>query len=348
MKIAITADVHLASYGESPERYHALEDIIRQTLSENIDTLLICGDLFNANFNNYSDFENLTKKYPELNFWIIPGNHDGNVSSRSLAGNNIKVIEETEIFDDACQLMLVPYTQGKTMGEMIAEKAEQLNSKHWALFSHGDWLDGLRVPNSTETGTYMPLTRTDLDRYQPARVFLGHIHAKSDGPVYYPGSPCGMDITETGARRFLIFDTFANTVENRDVATDVIYYLCNLFILPVEDEPEYIKNLISIHKKKWNIRDKDLSKTRIRVQVSGYTKNKRILNELLLDEFRGYSFYKNEQPDLGKVSVAIDPNRIKIAQTVKERIDNLDLNPSPDEPDRDQILMESLRLIFKD
>jgi hypothetical protein len=92
----------------------------------------------------------------------------------------------------------------------------------------------------------------------------------------------------------------------------------------------------------------DLLKTRIRVQVSGYTKNKHSLYDLLLDEFRDYTFYKNEQPDLGKVSVTIDQNRIKIAQTVKERIDNLDLNPSPDEPDRDQILMESLSLIFKD
>jgi hypothetical protein len=43
MKIAITADVHLSTYKETPERYHALEDILRQSISENVDALFACG-----------------------------------------------------------------------------------------------------------------------------------------------------------------------------------------------------------------------------------------------------------------------------------------------------------------
>jgi len=348
VKIAITADAHLASYTETPERYHALEDIIHQALAENIDILLICGDLFNANYNNYSDFENLVKNYPKLKIWVIPGNHDANVSSRSLIGQNIKVFENTEIIDDVYQLAVVPYVQGKTMGEMIAENADRLTPKGWVLFSHGDWLEGLRPPNSLETGTYMPLTRTDLDRYQPARVFLGHIHAKSDGYIYYPGSPCGIDITETGARRFLIFDTIKNMVEDRLIHTDVIYHIFNLTILPVDNESEYLKNLISARKTELDIKEAEIKKTRIRVQVQGYTKNKSELNDVLTREFENYSFYKDESPDMRKVSEAMDPNRIKIAQMVKEKIDKLDLNPSPDEPDRGHIVMKSLSLIFED
>jgi len=194
----------------------------------------------------------------------------------------------------------------------------------------------------------MPLTRSDLERYQPGRVFLGHIHAPSDGPVFYPGSPCGLDITETGLRRFLIYDPQTNTVESREIDTDFLYQQCSIFVMPVEDEAESVRQIANEIKRKWNIREKDRAKTRIRVQASGYTRNKSELFALLLQEFEAYPFYKNETPILDKVSVTIDENRIKIAQLVKDRIDTMELNPSPDEPDRDQILMEAFQLVFKE
>lgn len=348
MKIAITADVHLASFSETPERYNALEDMINQVLAENIDKLFICGDLFHQDFNNYTDFEKLARKYPQLTFYIIPGNHDSTVSSRSLLGPNLKVFEETEIIEDAYQLVFIPYIPGKTMGEMIAAKAGQLHPKRWILFSHGDWLEGTRAPNPVETGTYMPLTRSDLEHYQPAKVFLGHIHAKLDSPVYYPGSPCGMDISETGLRRFLIFDTQSLSVESRNVNTDLIYQNCRLTILPVENEMEYVRKLIADVKDTWQSKPGEIAKTKIRVQVQGYTVNKSELNKIIMDEFRDYSYFKNETPNLERVSTTQDPNRIKIAQLVKENIFNLNLNPSPDEPDRDQVLLKSLSIIFED
>ena len=347
MKISITADVHLTSYEDTPERYHALEDIIRQTLKENIHTLWIIGDLFHADFDRYSDFENLAKKYPDLNFQIIPGNHDRMLSSRSLAGKNIHVFDETTIMTEAYPFLIIPYTHEKTMGELIAERKDQLIPMNWILLSHGDWLEGRRIFNTVESGTYMPLTRSDLERYQPARVFLGHIHIPTDGPVFYPGSPCGLDITETGLRRFLIYDTENNSIESREIETDILYQQCSLFVMPVDDEAGYIRQIVNNTIKKWNIREKDRGKTKIRVQASGYTRNKSELLNLLLKEFDAYSFFKNESPMVDKVSVTIDENRIKIAQSVKSRIDILDLNPSPDEPDRDQILMEAFHIIFR-
>jgi DNA repair exonuclease SbcCD nuclease subunit len=348
LKISITADVHLSSYEETPERYHALEDIILQSLNENIHKLWIIGDLFHANFDRYSDFENLAKKYPDMTFQIIPGNHDSTLSSRSLAGQNIRVFDEPAIITEDYQFLILPYRHGKTMGELIAERKDQLLPKNWILLSHGDWLDGRRSFNAIESGTYMPLTRSDLERYQPARVFLGHIHAPSDGPVFYPGSPCGLDITETGLRRFLIYDPQTNTVESREIDTDFLYQQCSIFVIPVDDEADSVRQMASEIKRKWNIREKDRQKTRIRVQASGYTRNKSELLAVLLEEFETFPFYKNESPNIEKVSVTIDENRIKIAQSVKERIDALELNCSPDEPDRDQILMEAFQLIFKE
>lgn len=348
MKFGVTADIHLASYHETPERYHALENIMQQLKSEHIKTLLICGDLFNANFNNYADFERLAKANKGLSIWIIPGNHDANVSSRNLVGENIKVFEEVEIIEDGYQLVLIPYKAGKTMGELIAEKAEQLNPNRWILFSHGDYLEGLRIPNPIESGTYMPLTRTDIEHYQPAKVFLGHIHARLDGLVNYPGSPCGIDITETGQRRFLIYDSQAQFIESREVKTDIIYQTCRMTMLPVDNEAAFIKKLIQEFKDSWEIKAEELDKTKIRVQVQGYTMNKSELNRIILDEFKDFSFYKDESPDLEMVSTVQDQNRIKIAQMVKEKIDSFVINPAPDEPDKDQVLLRSLSLIFED
>jgi len=347
MKIAITADVHLNSYKETPERYHALKDIFQQAVSTSLDAVLISGDLFNLDFNNYADFEKLAKEFSKLNIWILPGNHDSKISSRSLVGKNLRIFEKAEIVDAGIPFLMLPYQAGITMGEVIAGHAESLAPRSWVLFGHGDWLDGIRKPNPLETGTYMPMTRTDLDRYQPARVFLGHIHTRSDGSIYYPGSPCGIDITETGERRFLVFDSSTGDVESRTVKTDVIYHIANLLILPVEDEADYLRKLISAEKKKWKVSNEDVASTKIRVKVQGYTQDKGALNKVLQEEFKYFSFYKDETPDLDDVFVSVDQNRIKIAEQVKEKIENLELNPSPDEPERDLVIMKSLKLIFE-
>lgn len=347
MKVAITADAHLTSYKETPERYHALRDIFKQAESTFLDAVLICGDLFNKDIFNYSDFEKLVNEFPKLNIWILPGNHDSGVSARSLVGNNLQIFEKVTIIKDECSLLLVPYQSETTMGEVIASQAKFLLPKQWALFGHGDWLDGIRTPNLLEPGTYMSLTRTDLERYQPVRTFLGHIHSRSDGPVYYPGSPCGIDITETGTRSFLVFDSNTHNVDRRLIHTDVIYYIFNLPILPVEDEATYLQKLIAVEKENWKINNNDIARIKIRVKVQGYTKDKSTLNSILRNQFEGFAFYKNEKPDLSQVASTVDPNRIKIAEKVKETIDCLEPNPSPDEPDKDQILMESLRLIFE-
>ena len=348
MKLAITADVHLRSFEETPERYLALEDILKQAKAEKAETVLICGDLFDANFSNYTDFEKLTKAFPDMQIWIIPGNHDIRLSSRSLAGKNIRIFEKPELIGDGLKFLLVPYMAGKTMGEVIANHASELDAREWVLCGHGDWLEGRRNPNPHEPGTYMPLTRSDLDQYQPAHVFLGHIHAMQDEPIHYPGSPCGLDITETGQRRFLLFDTETNVVESKPVETKVTYQDCTLTILPVEDEAAYVHDLAEEFKERWIADQPNLKKTLVRIKVQGVTQDISALKKVLQEEFKGCKFYKDEGFDTDDLRVSLDQNLIRIAESVQEKIDALPLPASPDEPDHEQVLLRSLALIFKD
>jgi len=312
-----------------------------------VDTVLICGDLFDKNFNNHADFEHLANQFPRLSIWVLPGNHDIGLSKRTLVGKNITVFEQATIINDEISFFFVPYQHGTTMGEVIASQIASLEPGKWVLFGHGDWLDGIREPNPLEPGTYMSLTRQDLERYKPVRTFLGHIHAQSDGMVYYPGSPCGIDITETGVRSFLIFDSHSLSVERKPVRSDVIYQIMNLLILPVEDEVSYLENLVAGEIDRWALPDCDHVRVKIRVKVQGYTTDKEALSAYLTSRLKGFDFYKDEAPDLTRVAATLDLNRIKIAERVREAVDQLPIVDSPGEPDKDQIMFESLKLIFE-
>ncbi|MGZ5501776.1 MAG: metallophosphoesterase, partial [Nitrososphaeraceae archaeon] len=68
MKIAITADIHLKTNKEYPERYNVLKNMVDQLLEEGISTLIIAGDLFDIKSQNYSLFDELCKqeKYSQI------------------------------------------------------------------------------------------------------------------------------------------------------------------------------------------------------------------------------------------------------------------------------------------
>ena len=97
MKIAITADLHLRNKEDHPERYNALENIMEQIEAENIKTLIIAGDLFDKDSRNYSDFEKLCKKHSSVQLHIIPGNHDPDISEKSIVGENIHIYSTPSI-----------------------------------------------------------------------------------------------------------------------------------------------------------------------------------------------------------------------------------------------------------
>jgi len=76
MKIAVTADTHLTDKNEYPERYNSLNNILDKLSSEGINTLIIAGDLFDESYQNYSEFDEITATYDNIDFHIVPSNHD--------------------------------------------------------------------------------------------------------------------------------------------------------------------------------------------------------------------------------------------------------------------------------
>ena len=345
MKIGITADVHLRGKEETPERYNALEDIIRQLIEKDIENLIIAGDLFDKDFYNYADFDNLCKKYNQIKFYIIPGNHDAGINREMFSSKNIQVFTEPTLFPlSNLVFFFIPYTSKISMGETIEKYKPKLKQGGWILIGHGDYLSNRMRLNEYEKGIYMPLRRVDVEIYKPARVILGHTHKPAEiENVYSPGSPCPLDITETGKRRFLILDLDTMKLDSIFIHSDYIYFDEVITVIPVEDESEYIQNQLSKIVQRWHLGRDEKKKVKIRIKVQGVTSNKSILSKIVKDALWDIELYA--EPDIDSVKV-IDKSsdRIYILNRIRENVERLKWKKLAQE--REKILIKAAETIF--
>ncbi len=349
MKIAFTADVHLRTAAESIDKYNALKDILKKMIDTEINILVIAGDLFDKQFTSYEEFENFCRGYQNIGieFHIIPGNHDPGLKSGSFAADNIIVYDKTKLvnFEDSrLPVLFVPYREGKTIGEEIAPCKKNLEPDGWILAAHGDWLGSSIEPNPIEPGTYMPLTKKDLLIYKPARVVLGHIHKPLDtNNLHYSGSPVGLDINETGKRRYLSLDLRNNNLETRTVNTDVLYFNPILHIYPMEIEKTYLEDQISGTIDGWDLTEEEIKKTKIRIKISGYTSDKKALNVVIENSFKKFNNI-DTKIDLSGVYLADNYELNEISKKVINHIENLDLDKNL--PVKDEIILSALKTIY--
>lgn len=233
------------------------------------------------------------------------------------------------------------------MGENIAPFSEELKNQRWILVSHGDWSASRNTLNPYEKGLYMPLTNTDLDLYNPELVLLGHIHlAQQVNNISYPGSPCPLNISETGLRKFLILDTDKGTITPHIVDSPLLYFDEKFIMLPVENGLDLLRADIDQRITAWQLPDKWKERAQIRVEISGTSS---IPRETVLKEvssaFKDFPYYQGSGPDLTNLVYSSDPDQIEISNLIKTWIDELDWTSSTDLPTKDQILEQALKVI---
>ena len=351
MKIAFTADIHLTTRSKNPERFQALENIFMQCTENDVQLLVIAGDLFDKDLPNFAEFENLYRKNRtgELATVIIPGNHDQYLSGGALLGEGLLVYSEPTLLplNDSRKILFLPYRSNKTMGELIAPFADELKGERWVLVGHGDWTAGRNTPDPYEKGLYLPLTRVDLDTYQPELVFLGHIHlAQIDQNLYYPGSPCPLDISETGLRRFLILDTDRGEVSTHLIDSPLIHFDEQFIMLPSENGLEQLIKEINLRVVNWNLPSGWENKVQLRVEISGSSGHDRqIILDKVNNAFSEFSYYKDTEPQLSELIYNNDPDRIEISKQFETWLEELDLKIGSDSPTKMQILNQALKII---
>jgi exonuclease SbcD len=348
MKVAITADLHLAAKKDCPERYNALGNILEQITAQGIETLIIAGDLFDKDFHNYAEFESLCKKYPKIQMHIIPGNHDSAISEKSIVGSNIHIYAApTPVKLGSALFLFAPYKEKTKMSEQIATAEQKIKGKKWFLVSHGDYYGGAKELNPLEPGTYMPLSRENVAVFNPQAVFLGHIHKPTDwGNVHYTGSPCGLEISETGKRRFLVCDTEDGSVTPRVVDTDVVYFDETFLIIPLDREVSLLEHEIEDRIEAWGLAPSEVKKIVVRVKAIGYSRDRGAILETLKKGFIGYSYYYGTGPLIDELSSSPDIRLNKIAEQTIDLIDELDWDFGGDELDRESIMIEAFKVIY--
>jgi len=222
MKIIFTADLHFSLYSQDtiiegiPRRLYylikILTDICQYAIKNKIFNIGIAGDtLHNKSIIHAVAFGmllDLIRRFPEITFYIIDGNHD--VSSKSGDGvsalkgfdnepNVIMIHTETQIQNIA----FIPWNP-KTM------KQEIKNSKADYLVSHFGLNEAML---NSGISIVSDIGLRDLKHFK--RCFIGHYHTPQEvGNVIIPGSIIQLDWGEKGEnKRFVIFDSDTNEVE---------------------------------------------------------------------------------------------------------------------------------------
>lgn len=324
MRIAVTADVHLKETREqSPNRFAVLEQICTDMQEQDISVLIIAGDLFDQECRNYSQFEDICLAYEGLHFLVIPGNHDPGLSSKHFRADNLQVFDqpETKQFAHGPAFLFVPYMSDVSMGEVIADQIED-SADRWILVGHGDYTRGQRLDEPHETGMYMPINNSDLQRFDPELAVLGHIHKRqTTDRVHYPGSPQGLDINETGPRFYTVIDTQTVTLEDRPTDADPVFYNEHITTLPLANESAYIEKQISAMRKRWTVSPDQLENVKLRLSVGGFTQNMEQLNETITAELAHEITLYEDSPDLSAVQIMQDREREQIVKATKKHID---------------------------
>lgn len=350
MKIAITGDLHLKTRKESEQRYKALEEIIKICQNNNIENIIIAGDLFDENFNNFYDFDMLCRTNSNIKFYIIPGNHDVQIQQNHFSAPNIKIFNVPEIkYFDEYPFLFVPYNRGRSLDELLAEFWHNKDiPTEWVLIGHGDYVSSVKIFNEYEKGLYMPISTKAISIYNPSKVILGHIHKPNEiGKVTYPGSPFPLDINETGKRSFVIFDTATNKIDRIDIPPQVIYFIETILVVPIQNEEDYVYNQLSKIINSWELEDCEIEKVILRLYLKGFTKNYQNVINYVYQQLKKFNLQLYDNALIANELYQITPDDEKI--TILKEVEKLIANCNELKfTSKEKIFEKSIELIFND
>lgn len=349
MKIAITADVHLRS--DKQERFENLNNILEIIQKKKIKTIIIAGDLFDAGYTGYKEFDNIAKNFSDIDIYIIPGNHDQSIVKDMFVEDNIIVISEPEIINiDNKDFLFLPYKNRTTMNREIEgiKDFDKLPPNGWYLISHGDF-GGTNLCDNGNEKEYFPLTKKDLNIYMPLKVIFGHIHKPTniDNKVYYPGSPYPLDINEQGQRRILILNTETGEIQNEFLNNTPVNLNKDIFIYPDESETEQLDSQIDellVKVQKEYKGEEILKKLNLRINLNGFSSSIDILEKDLKQILKNRKI-DNYEIRTDYIEYAEDISLSVISKMIKDNINKIKLED--DSNIKNLIFKKAMEIIYR-
>ena len=209
MKILHTADLHLDSPFEGLSSGKAAQRRLEQRMlltkladvanSENVDAVLLCGDLLDSENSYYETGEELIRSLRRVHapVFIIPGNHDYYCRMSPYA--KLDFSENVHIFTkNKVECFTIEEKKCKIYGGAYTEKEDPKLLDNFTLEDDGEYIRIVLAHGDIDEKT---IESTNADY-----AALGHIHKptglKCAGDVYYsqPGCPEGRGFDETGDR----------------------------------------------------------------------------------------------------------------------------------------------------
>lgn len=222
MKILHTADLHLREYED--ERWQSLKQIMEVGKQENIELLLISGDLFDKDI----DSEKLRPKIREIfsnnKFMtiLLPGNHDSNSYKDGLYfGDKVIVLNNIDLpyeFKNVCiwGIPFEPLSSEDILSKLRLFSSKLDNTKTNILMIHGELLDTFYSRNDFgDEGKerYMPIKLSYFKTCGFDYVLAGHFHTNFNNYEFeknkyfvYPGSPVSITKKEIDQRKVNVFE----------------------------------------------------------------------------------------------------------------------------------------------
>ena len=279
MKIIHTSDLHLNS--KNPERVKALEAIISLGKSEDVDLVLVAGDLFDSNQEADKSRPALRDLLSSLPFKIlaIPGNHDRKAYTSDLNfGNDIKILlgkpfgaYETE----EIKIAAVPYAN-QNFNDLVRPLSDSVDpGKINILLIHCS----LDIPylkddefGDEERQLNLPVRSRVLAGTGFDFVLAGHFHSRSteskisDKTTFaYSGSPVSITRKETGRRRVFMLDTSLPKGEMLYFKTLDTFYFNDIKLVFYPGKEEKV-----LEEFEERLKEHDLSRVNLNILLDGF------------------------------------------------------------------------------
>jgi DNA repair protein SbcD/Mre11 len=223
MKLLHAADLHLdsplrglAGYEGAPDAEirgatrGALENLVQLALDEAVGAVLLAGDIYDGDWNDYNTglfFRRQMSRLGEAGIlvYLVSGNHDAasNISRQLSLPPNVHVFSQHEPETAvAAELGLAVHGQGYARREVTDNLAANYPPPRSGLFNVG--LLHTALNGREGHARYAPCTKNELADRGYDYWALGHVHNReevADEPwIVFPGNLQGRFATETGPK----------------------------------------------------------------------------------------------------------------------------------------------------
>ncbi|ACB84481.1 metallophosphoesterase family protein [Natranaerobius thermophilus] len=187
LRILHTADIHLKTGCD--ERWRALEELIARGQKEDIDLLIICGDLFDSSQDAVNLYNYLRSLFTNTGYRIVilPGNHDLDVYQEGLYfGEDVSIIKDVNkplvLEEHDTVIWGLPFSESDELNvlkQMKAVSRQADSNKYNILLFHGELLETYYSGSDfgdEGTGSYMPVKKSNLTGLNFDYILGGHFH----------------------------------------------------------------------------------------------------------------------------------------------------------------------------